>query len=859
MRLRAWAIVALGSLAITAGCNPRFRVAPPLAGFATSSVTTIDPSGKLLLGTSRGTSPGDSGRGLVYRLGAEASMTPGAGTNQVIGATDLHPLSVPREGEAVYRQVIVGNGPAGPFQSEVLWINGEAQPPTNTQTIPLPAGSYAAAVGEVVLNIPRADDPVRFPVLVVNAPAGPLVVAYDGTWFVGPGDSVGLPAGFNPSSDTLEVVDIGPNGLLVANWQKFIPGDDTTPDQYETVAVFAGSLGAGAWQTAFPGYVETTVTSAFGARDGLCLDSDLPAVVTGYGRPASDPTSPFRPLAISLLTGVSPVELPMPPGLPPASGFALTAIVVEDGVIVGGSVDTPDGPRAAWWSIDAAADPIQIQARLVNSGDPLAGADSFIYTALRTLRLSCNGVVGAGSGYDASQPTRRERAWTISAGNLGVAVLPFTAVSPVSGEFEPDVTQFKFTPAERADNYRIELCADADFTGTVYSREQVSLTDDAPNVLVKIDATGIPPGTYFWRVAAYSNDRQPNEPYDSNSFARSAVTYSNALQVTIPEGPVFPALIGPIDGQTVPQPINLDWTDVDGVIYYRLIVEAPEDFCNEFDPETGECISIVTGYTIIDDLEVNISSYQTCYERTEQLRWRVEALLPGNEVRPSGYGYFVPGPYGVANEPFITNPAQDAPLAPTDSFAWTNTDGADRIVIQVIDEDEELAYTATVDGSATSLPLPVGVLVPGPIYTLQVITEAGCSRSFSEGVRFTVEAGCPADYNRDGFLNLDDVAEYTTDFYTLPAIPGGPQPNAPTYGGESPIAIGFGVPCEFAGDAPEPYAADAYRTFGYRVAYSGDGSNSCPFDPSQSFPNLDHIGDYITLYYALFGTNCGPN
>jgi hypothetical protein len=112
--------------------------------------------------------------------------------------------------------------------------------------------------------------------------------------------------------------------------------------------------------------------------------------------------------------------------------------------------------------------------------------------------------------------------------------------------------------------------------------------------------------------------------------------------------------------------------------------------------------------------------------------------------------------------------------------------------------------------------------------------------------------GCPAEYNRDGTLNLDDLSDFITDFYTVPAIPGGLQVNAPTYSESS--TIGFAVPCPEAGDGDGVlYAVNAYRQFGYRVGYSADGSNSCPASPEQNFPSLDNLSDYITLYYSVFG------
>jgi hypothetical protein len=106
---------------------------------------------------------------------------------------------------------------------------------------------------------------------------------------------------------------------------------------------------------------------------------------------------------------------------------------------------------------------------------------------------------------------------------------------------------------------------------------------------------------------------------------------------------------------------------------------------------------------------------------------------------------------------------------------------------------------------------------------------------------------CPMDYNADGFRNLDDLGDFITDYYVTPAIPGGAQPNAPTMAN---MDVGFGIPCPMAPNAPAPYASNAYIQNGYRVGYSPDNSNSCPFDPAQLFPNLDNLNDFITAYYA---------
>ena len=110
------------------------------------------------------------------------------------------------------------------------------------------------------------------------------------------------------------------------------------------------------------------------------------------------------------------------------------------------------------------------------------------------------------------------------------------------------------------------------------------------------------------------------------------------------------------------------------------------------------------------------------------------------------------------------------------------------------------------------------------------------------------------DYNRDGFHNLDDLADFVRDFYTEPAIPGGLQAQAPTFQNN---AAGWMHECPMAGDAPLPYRVDAYRTLGYRVAFTKDESNACPLGPGAPFPNLDNLADFVTDYYRLF--NDGPD
>jgi fibronectin-binding autotransporter adhesin len=168
--------------------------------------------------------------------------------------------------------------------------------------------------------------------------------------------------------------------------------------------------------------------------------------------------------------------------------------------------------------------------------------------------------------------------------------------------------------------------------------------------------------------------------------------------------------------------------------------------------------------------------------------------------------------------------------------------------------------TATLAGELRLRLLPGYVPPIGTVFT--VLTAGSVVGSFvnvdppgvysvsytANTVVVTVVSGaCPTDYNRDGFVNLDDLGDFITDFYLETPVPQGLQPAAPTLADRY---VGYGVPCANAPDAGPPYAADAYRVMGYRVGFSLDGSNACPIAPEAAFPNLDNLGDYITQYYA---------
>jgi hypothetical protein len=135
-------------------------------------------------------------------------------------------------------------------------------------------------------------------------------------------------------------------------------------------------------------------------------------------------------------------------------------------------------------------------------------------------------------------------------------------------------------------------------------------------------------------------------------------------------------------------------------------------------------------------------------------------------------------------------------------------------------------------------------------YAAEFFNDCGAVRTVSVRLDMGPCVVCPANYNGDAWLNLDDLGDFISDFFIDPAIPGGAQPAAPSFAG---VSLGFGRPCPEAPDAPAPYAPDAYRLAGYRVGFSPDGTNHCPQAQEQPFPNLDALADFITAFYRAEG------
>jgi hypothetical protein len=211
------------------------------------------------------------------------------------------------------------------------------------------------------------------------------------------------------------------------------------------------------------------------------------------------------------------------------------------------------------------------------------------------------------------------------------------------------------------------------------------------------------------------------------------------------------------------------------------------------------------------------------------------------------------------------NPSEDLTI---EFNGWTPVSGANESLtfVSFIDAGtNEFVLDGSFAPETTSAVIPAGSLAPETAY-FAVLYYSSRARTVDAGlggadalvgydrvtgflfVTGSAVTWCVADYNRDGFQNLDDLGDYITDYYLEVPIPGGFQPDAPTYPDRF---LGLGEPCPGGPTAPPPYPPEAYRVAGYRVGYSPDGSNSCPLDPTAVFPNLDNLSDFITAYYGI--------
>lgn len=198
--------------------------------------------------------------------------------------------------------------------------------------------------------------------------------------------------------------------------------------------------------------------------------------------------------------------------------------------------------------------------------------------------------------------------------------------------------------------------------------------------------------------------------------------------------------------------------------------------------------------------------------------WQVEASLAGATLNP--------GEYWLDVQTLAAAPGGQVFIPPVTTPGVRLVPGANAVQLVPGPADAEPTWGEIIDlGKPGSAP-DVALELPFALFG-----TAGTA------------ATCALDYNRDGFMNLDDLGDFLTDSEATPVIPGGLQPAAPSLNDR---VVGYGVPCPAAANAPAPYAANAYRTYGYRIAFTAEGTNPCP----EGGPNLDNIGDFLTAFWT---------
>jgi hypothetical protein len=233
----------------------------------------------------------------------------------------------------------------------------------------------------------------------------------------------------------------------------------------------------------------------------------------------------------------------------------------------------------------------------------------------------------------------------------------------------------------------------------------------------------------------------------------------------------------------------------------------------------------------ISSLRAEVTFTDNRVARSAPIELTIADAGTGSRTTPIAYSYtrrLIPGQPQIVELPaaFRGSPEGVSGVVSASLAQATIAAGPDRLY-------RVITPSANATGSET---LPFTVWVPD---------GGGTSNPATITLLYSDPTNCVLNYNQDLAVNLDDLGDFITDYYSFPPIPAGLQPAAPTLA-STPFA---GSPCDAAPDAAAPYAADAYRRFGYRVGFSADGSNLCPLAPTANFPNLDNIADFITAFY----------
>jgi len=150
----------------------------------------------------------------------------------------------------------------------------------------------------------------------------------------------------------------------------------------------------------------------------------------------------------------------------------------------------------------------------------------------------------------------------------------------------------------------------------------------------------------------------------------------------------------------------------------------------------------------------------------------VEALdIMGWNVQPTPSLFAVADTVSLVSPPASAVAATGAPL----TFEWSNS-GAEYwtlYIYQGSDASDDEPFRVYDNLTALTVSVPPEEALPAGQYVWYVVASTNAGIVESEHRALTVQLACPADFNGDGNVDPDDLADFIACYFSLPACPEG--------------------------------------------------------------------------------------